>query len=135
VSKWSKSRVVCLGDTTYAPTPLTRQGTSLTVTGAYILAAELSKLDDGEHPSKALEAYESVFRPHVEEMQKIPFFVPDVVHPETAWKRWLFQACVSTPSQVVAIPWLTSRFGEGNESNDDGVPLSQYPSFDEKCSE
>ncbi|KAL9104722.1 MAG: hypothetical protein Q9187_008867, partial [Circinaria calcarea] len=86
MSKWSNSRVVCLGDAAFCPTLLTGMGTSLAITGAYVLAGELSKLDGGENPSKALEAYESIFRPFVEEIQKIPFFIPAVVHPETAWK-------------------------------------------------
>lgn len=134
MSKWSNSRVVCLGDAAHAPTPLTGLGTSLAITGAYILAAELSKLDDGEHPSKALDAYESTFRPFVEQSQKIPFFVPAIAHPETAWKRWLFQGFVGALSKVVAIPWVANRFNRSNESNDDGFPLPQYPSFDDKCS-
>ena len=129
MTKWSKSRVVCLGDTAYAPTPVTGMGTSLAITGAYILAAEISKLDNGEHPSKALEAYESTFRPFVEQVQKIPFYIPAVAHPETAWKRWLLQAFLSALSKVAAIPWMPHR-----TNNDDGFPLPQYPSFDEKGS-
>ena len=129
MSKWSKSRVVCLGDAAYAPTPLTGMGTSLAITGAYILAGELSKLHDGEHPSKALEAYESIFRPFVEEVQKIPFFVPGIAHPETAWRIQLFQVCVWTFSKVVAIFGLASRSGE---SDDNGFPLPQYPSLDDE---
>ena len=126
MTKWSKSRVVCLGDTAYAPTPLTGMGTSLAITGAYILAAELSKLENGEHPSKALEAYESTFRPFVEQMQKIPFFIPAIAHPETAWKRWLLQASLSALAKVVAIPWVAHRMRK-----DDGFSLPQYLSFDE----
>ena len=129
MTKWSKSRVVCLGDTAYAPTPLTGMGTSLAVTGAYILAAELSKLDEGEHPSKALKAYENTFRPFVEQAQKIPFFIPAIAHPETAWKRWLLQTSLSALSKVVAIPWVAHRM-----HNDDGFQLPRYPSFDEKGS-
>ena len=134
MSKWSSSRVVCLGDTAYAPTPLTGQGTTLAITGAYILAAELSKLEDGEHPSKALEAFESTFRPHVEEMQKIPPLVPGVAHPATAWKRWLLQTFLLIVSKVLAMPWVINRFAQDNESNDDGFPLPKYPSFEEKLS-
>lgn len=130
--KWSNSRVVCLGDAAHAPTPLTGMGTSLAITGAYVLAGELSKLNDGEHPSKALDAYESTFRPLVEEMQKIPFFVPAIAHPETAWKRSLFQTFAWALSKVVAIPWLTIRFGD--EGNSDNFSLPQYPSFDDEGS-
>lgn len=128
MSKWSDCRVVCLGDAVFCPTLLTGMGTSLAMTGAYVLAGELSKLDGGEHPSKALEAYESIFRPFVEEVQKIPFFFPAIAHPETAWKRWLLQSCAWAFSKAVAIPWLFNRSGE---SNDDGFPLPQYPSLDD----
>lgn len=136
MSKWSSSRVVCVGDAAYAPTPLTGMGTSLAITGAYVLAGELSKLDNGDHPSKALEAYESTFRPFVEETQKIPSFVPAIAHPETAWKRWLLQLFVWALSKLVAVvvatPWLASKFDKPNESNDDGFPCPQYPSFDDE---
>jgi 2-polyprenyl-6-methoxyphenol hydroxylase-like FAD-dependent oxidoreductase len=135
MTKWSNSRIVCLGDTAYAPTPLTGNGTSLAITGAYILAGELSKLNEGDHPSKALEAYENIFRPFVVEMQKIPPFVPAIAHPETAWRRWLFQAFVSIISKVVATPWIVNRIRhESNESNHDHFPLPQYPIFDNKGS-
>jgi len=131
MSKWSNSRVVSLGDAAYAPTPLTGMGSSLAIIGAYVLAGELSKLDDGEHPSKALEAYESTFRPFVEEAQKIPSFVPAIAHPERAWKRWLFQTFAWALSKVVVFPWLVNRF---DQRDSEEFPLPQYPSFDEKGS-
>lgn len=132
MSKWSNSRVICLGDAAYTPTPLTGMGTSLAITGAYVLAGELSKLKDGEHPAKALEAYESSFRPFVEEMQKIPFVLPDIAHPETAWKRSLFHTFVWTLSKVVTIPWVANKFGD--ETNDEDFPLPRYHVFDDKGS-
>lgn len=132
MSQWSNSRVVCVGDAAHAPTPVTGMGTSLAIIGAYVLAGELSKLDDGEHPSKALKAYESTFRPFVEEMQMIPSFVPAIAHPETAWKRWLFQTFAWSLSKVVAIPWLANRVSR--KSNDDNFPLPRYPSFDDESS-
>lgn len=132
MSKWSNSRVVCVGDAAYAPTPLTGIGTSLAITGAYVLAGELSKLGNGEHPAKALEAYDSTFHPFVEEMQKIPSFVPAIAHPETAWKRYLLQSFAGALSKAVAIPWLGNRYGR--ESNDDNFSLPRYPSFDDEGS-
>ena len=130
MSKWSSSRVVCLGDAGYAPTPFTGMGTSLAITGAYVLAGELSKLGPGEHPSKALEAYEAKFRPFVEETQKLPPFFPAIVHPGTAWKRWLFQTFIAVMSKVVANPWLANKL---HSSNDDDFILPQYSSFDDEA--
>ena len=127
MSRWSQSRVVCLGDAAYAPSPLTGMGTSLAITGAYVLAGELSKLGDGEHPAPALEAYEKAFRPFVEESQGIPFFVPGIAHPETAWKRWLVHALVAVLSRIVAIPWVVGRLSGFGE---DDFLLPEYPRLD-----
>lgn len=132
MSKWSNSRVVCIGDAAHAPTPVAGGGTSLAIIGAYVLAGELSKLVDGEYPSKALEAYESAFRPFVEETQNIPFFVPAIAHPETAGKRWLFHSFVWVLSKVMAIPWVVNRFGD--DKNVDNFSMPHYPSFDDEGS-
>ena len=129
MSTWSSSRVCCLGDAAHAPTPLTGMGTSLAIIGAYTLAGELSKLGDNEHPSIALQAYESTFRPFVERIQNLPFFVPAIVHPKTAWKRWLFQTAAWAVSKALAVPWLVNRFAS---SNNDNFLLSHYPSLDDK---
>jgi 2-polyprenyl-6-methoxyphenol hydroxylase-like FAD-dependent oxidoreductase len=130
MTKWSNSRVVCLGDAAYAPTPLTGAGASLALIGAYVLAGELSKLDKGVHPSEALKAYETVFRPFVEETQAIPFFVPAIAHPETAWKRWLVHFFVSSLAKIVATPWLFKQFDRNN--HDEDFPLPRYPIFDQE---
>ncbi|KAI4191012.1 MAG: hypothetical protein L6R41_000401 [Letrouitia leprolyta] len=128
MDKWSNNRVVCIGDAAHAPTPITGCGTTLAITGAYLLAGELSKLKDGEHPRKALEAYESIFHPHVVEWQKVPKFFPDFAHPETAWKRWVFQMCISGVSRLVRIPWV--RSWAPDDSKDDEFPLPEYPRFE-----
>jgi 2-polyprenyl-6-methoxyphenol hydroxylase-like FAD-dependent oxidoreductase len=130
MNKWSNCRVICLGDTAYAPTPLTGMGTSLAITGAYVLAGELSKLVDNEHPTKALDAYEEKFRPFVEEMQKIPFFLPDIAHPEKVWSRWLVHTLLWTLSKIaaiiVAVPWLSNKVAD----NEEDFKLPQYPKFE-----
>jgi 2-polyprenyl-6-methoxyphenol hydroxylase-like FAD-dependent oxidoreductase len=66
---WSKGRVVLLGDAAYAPSPLTGQGTSLALIGAYLLAGELGRGDD---PTAALQRYELLMRPRVQSAQKLP---------------------------------------------------------------
>lgn len=128
MTTWSQSRIVCLGDAAYAPTPLTGMGTSLAIIGAYMLAGELSKVTDTHDPAKALKAFESIFRPHVEEVQQMPSFVPAVVHPRTAWKRWLFQTFMWAVSKAIAMPWLAKRF---ESFNDENFSLPQYPRLDD----
>jgi 2-polyprenyl-6-methoxyphenol hydroxylase-like FAD-dependent oxidoreductase len=127
MSRWSTSRVVCLGDAAYAPTPLTGAGANLALLGAYVLAGELGNLEKGEHLSKALEAYERTFRPFVEETQQVPSIFPGVAHPATAWKRSVFRAVIWVLSKIAAISWIGWRHDESKE--DASFPLPQYSSF------
>lgn len=129
MQRWSSGRVVCLGDAAYAPTPLTGAGTSLAVLGAYVLAGEMSELMDGEHPSKALDAYEEKFRPFVEETQKIPKGVPGIAHPRTEWQRWLLETGLKGVAWLLGQSWMARWLGS-EEAEDEGFPLPQYHKFD-----
>lgn len=66
---WSKGRVALIGDAAYGPSPLSGQGTSLALVGAYVLAGEL-KAAQGDH-TRAFQAYEREMRAFVEKNQKI----------------------------------------------------------------
>lgn len=82
----SKGRFVLVGDAGYAPGP-TGAGTTLALTGAYVLAGEVAK-HKGDLAA-GLRGYEEVMRPIIDEMQKIPMGVPMVLAPSTAWGLWL----------------------------------------------
>ncbi|KAH7110321.1 hypothetical protein B0J11DRAFT_544443 [Dendryphion nanum] len=120
--KWSNSRVVCLGDAAYAPTPLTGMGTSLALTGAYVLAGELGKLKKHEHPARALETYEKIFHPYVDTTQHIPSIFPNIVHPVSAWKRWVLQIVFSFLAWICSFQWLVKRFGQDSDGDDFELP-------------
>ncbi|MGI5481246.1 FAD-dependent monooxygenase [Streptomyces lavendofoliae] len=60
---WSRGRSVLLGDAGYCPSPLSGQGTSLALVGAYVLADELARAEGRHGP--AFAAYESRMRPFV----------------------------------------------------------------------
>lgn len=66
--QWSKGRVVLVGDSAFAPSFLSGQGTSLALVGAYILAGELAKSRD---PAKAFASYEIIMRPFAEANQAL----------------------------------------------------------------
>jgi 2-polyprenyl-6-methoxyphenol hydroxylase-like FAD-dependent oxidoreductase len=55
---WSRGRVTLLGDAGYCPSPMSGQGTSLALVGAYVLAEELAR-----GPADALARYEARMRP------------------------------------------------------------------------
>ncbi|MEU6248631.1 FAD-dependent monooxygenase [Glycomyces sp. NPDC047010] len=65
---WHRGRVVLLGDAGYCPSPMSGQGTSLALVGAYVLADELARHDAVE---PALAAYERRMRPFVAANQAI----------------------------------------------------------------
>ncbi|MEV3992071.1 FAD-dependent monooxygenase [Streptomyces sp. NPDC049837] len=60
---WSRGRTVLLGDAGYCPSPLSGQGTSLALVGAYVLADALAGAA-GDHGA-AFAAYETRMRPFV----------------------------------------------------------------------
>ncbi|WP_346105362.1 FAD-dependent monooxygenase [Nonomuraea maheshkhaliensis] len=64
MDRWSRGRVVLVGDAGYCASPASGQGTSLALVGAYVLAGELS--GDG-----GLEGYERELRPFVEANQAL----------------------------------------------------------------
>ncbi|MDZ5444478.1 FAD-dependent monooxygenase [Micromonospora sp. 4G57] len=68
--RWSRGRVALLGDAAWCPSPLTGQGTSLSLVGAYVLAGELAAAG-GDHPV-AYRRYEEVLRAHVQRGQELP---------------------------------------------------------------
>lgn len=67
MAKWTTGRVALLGDAGYCASPLSGQGSSLALVGAYILAGEM-KNANGEH-QKAFERYNRLLRPFVEANQ------------------------------------------------------------------
>jgi len=66
---WSKGRVSLVGDCGYCPSPISGQGTSLAMVGAYILAGELYA-NEGDY-KKAFKSYEKQMRHFVEKNQKL----------------------------------------------------------------
>lgn len=67
MASWTKGRVALLGDAGYCASPLSGQGSSLALVGAYILAGELH-LAKNDH-QQAFEHYNELMRPFVDANQ------------------------------------------------------------------
>ena len=63
MAQWSRDRVVLVGDAGYCASPLSGQGTSLALVGAYVLAGELAAA--GGAYQAAFQQYEKEMRPFV----------------------------------------------------------------------
>lgn len=103
LDKWSRGRCVLLGDTAYAPSPLTGQGTPLAIVGAYLLASKL--IESPEDPEKAFETYEKEYRPYVNKKQPIPLGgkAPLILNPDTAFGIWLLRTVFAVITWLA--PW------------------------------
>jgi 2-polyprenyl-6-methoxyphenol hydroxylase-like FAD-dependent oxidoreductase len=60
---WSTGRVAMLGDAAFGPSPMSGQGTSLALIGAFLLAHHLAAESDS---ATAFDLWERQFRPNVE---------------------------------------------------------------------
>ncbi|MDT7631372.1 MAG: hypothetical protein QOI50_3302, partial [Pseudonocardiales bacterium] len=69
MDSWSAGRVALLGDAACCPSPLSGQGTSVAIVGAYVLAGELAAAG-GDHVV-AFARYEAAMRPFVAVNQKM----------------------------------------------------------------
>lgn len=68
---WSKGRVALVGDAGYCGSPLSGQGTSMAMVGAYVLAGEL-KAANGDHTA-AFAAYERELREYIGRNQRLAY--------------------------------------------------------------
>ncbi|HEY5259234.1 MAG TPA: FAD-dependent monooxygenase [Rhabdochlamydiaceae bacterium] len=85
---WSEGRVVLVGDAGYAPSPLSGQGTSLAIVGAYVLAGELSEAQ-GDHKI-AFAEYEKVLRKFAKRNQDlVGMNVSLLGDKDSSWASWL----------------------------------------------
>lgn len=69
MESWSQGRIALLGDAAFCASPMSGQGTSLALIGAYVLAGELAAAS-GNH-RKAFAEYEREMRPFVEANQAL----------------------------------------------------------------
>jgi 2-polyprenyl-6-methoxyphenol hydroxylase-like FAD-dependent oxidoreductase len=77
---WSRGRVVLCGDAAWCATPLSGMGTTLALTGGYVLAREILR---APALAEALDSYELLMRPLVDRAQKLPPGVPRLAHPRS----------------------------------------------------
>ncbi|GCD45033.1 FAD-dependent monooxygenase [Streptomyces paromomycinus] len=87
MDRWSRGRVVLLGDAAYCASPASGQGTGMALVGAYVLAGELAAGGDPRtadprtaDPRTAFARYEAEMRPYVAANQRMAEkFVPQML--------------------------------------------------------
>ncbi|MEU7150343.1 FAD-dependent monooxygenase [Streptomyces sp. NPDC045456] len=77
MDRWSRGRVVLLGDAAHCASPASGQGTGMALVGAYVLAGELAAA--GGDPRTGFARYEGEMRPYVTANQRMAEkFVPQM---------------------------------------------------------
>lgn len=117
--RWSLGRVVLTGDAAWCATPLAGIGTTLAVTGAYVLAQELIRNTDID---EAFQAYEDQMRPMVKDGQGVPKIAPRLMHPKSQLGISLLHGVLGVASSDLVRNLSAKIFsGPGKE-----VDLSRY---------
>ncbi|KAI1341068.1 monooxygenase [Xylariaceae sp. FL0016] len=122
----ARGRVALLGDAGYCPAPITGMGTTLALTGAYVLAGELAR--HGDDVPAALENYGKVLRPYITEAQKLIPGAPGIVFPETSWGVSLTLGVLSWITWL-KIDQLFTRFAPEDKG---GLAIPEYPELNLK---
>lgn len=121
-SKWSEGRVAIVGDAAYCATPIAGKGTDLAMSGAYILAGELSIAGTYQ---EAFKAYENKMRPYVEKCQKLPPGIPKLVYPQSRLGVGILNGLVSLAGSKGA-KWVMGLFGDGQKKPKQEIALPGY---------
>ena len=85
MARWHTGRVALVGDAAYGPSPMTGQGTSLAMTGAYLLAQAIG---DERDPEAALALYDRRMRAFAVDNQDVAAKVAEEFAPATAFGAW-----------------------------------------------
>ena len=117
--RWSKGRVVLTGDAAWCATPIAGYGTTLAVTGAYVLAQELIRAVDVR---MALAAYEQAMRPMVEDAQGVPKMAPRLANPHSLLGIRLLHTALNVASLPAVRGVAGTLFGGGSKD----VDLTRY---------
>ncbi|WP_328351696.1 FAD-dependent monooxygenase [Mycobacterium sp. NBC_00419] len=101
--RWARGRVILCGDAAWCATPVSGVGTTLALTGAYILAGEIAC---AASPAAAVAGYERRMRPLVDRAQKLPPGTPRLAHPRSraglALTRRVLRLAGSRPARALA---------------------------------
>ena len=119
---WSKGRCCLTGDAAWCATPISGKGIDLSMSGAYILAGELSKTEDYK---EAFMNYERRMRKDVEDAQKLPPGVPGIVYPTSKFGVAVFNTFVSAFASK-PVQSLINLFHTSKKTEKSAIELPEY---------
>ena len=125
MDNWSAGRVTLLGDAGYCPSPLSGQGTSLALVGAYVLAGELQAAA-GDHRA-AFARYQQQMSGFVQQNQQIALGNAKRFIPGTRTRIWLQNQTIKA---LPYLPWknlVLNLATKGVREAARAITLKDYP--------
>ena len=125
MDSWSAGRVTLLGDAGYCPSPLSGQGTSLALVGAYVLAGELQAAA-GDHRA-AFARYQQQMSGFVQQNQQIALENAKRFTPGTRTQIWLQNQTIKA---LPYLPWknlVLNLATKGVREAARAITLKDYP--------
>ena len=103
MDRWSRGRVMLIGDAAAAVSLLAGEGTGLAMAQAYVLAGQLNRA--GEDYRLAYDRYEQLLRPLIEERQADARRFAAAFAPKTATGVWIRNHA----TRLLALPYIGDR--------------------------
>ncbi len=111
MNHWARGRVTLIGDAGYCPSPLSGQGSSLAVVGAYVLASEL--LEANGHHEPAFANYQSTMLDFVERNHEIAKGNAKRFAPTSRRQVWLQKQGMKILPYMPGKTWVTKLATKG----------------------
>ena len=126
--RWSQGRVVLVGDAAYCASPMSGQGTSLALIGAYVLAGELAATSGD--CLRAFAEYENAMRPFVEANQALGLRSSKIMlsGKNKSVSGWLLKQFMRIMPGPV-LEWIINRSTERIREAANAISLKDYSSF------
>ena len=125
MDNWSAGRVALVGDAGYCPSPLSGQGTSLALVGAYVLAGALQAAG-GDHGA-AFAAYQRRMRDFVARNQQIAIGNTKRFIPQTRRQIWLQNQAIRTLPYLPGKKLVLDLATKGVREAANAIALEQSP--------
>ncbi len=126
MERWSRGRVVLLGDAAYCGSPMSGSGTSMALVGAYVLAGELAA-----HPADhqaAFAAYEQQMREYVDRCHAFATQASSALLPKSRIQIWVRNLAIRA---LPHLPWRERIVG-GMQETANLVKLKDYRRYQQE---
>jgi 2-polyprenyl-6-methoxyphenol hydroxylase-like FAD-dependent oxidoreductase len=127
MASWSAGRVTLVGDAGYCPSPLSGQGSSLALVGAYVLASELHAAD-GDH-GDAFARYQRHMQDFVERNQQIANGNAKRFTPTSRRQIWLQNQGIRVMPYMPGKNWVLSLATRGVKEAANAITLPSLAPF------